>query len=62
VRAGRGLAFGAAFFLIVDELLTLLLKLSPGPRAFSWKVHARGAASHAAYGLAAEAAARLVQR
>src|SRR5947208_1257631 len=55
VRKGRGLAFGAAFFFIVDELLTPLLKLSPGPRAFSWKVHARGAASHVAYGMAAEA-------
>lgn len=60
VRWGRGLAFGAAFFLIVDEILTPLQKLSPGPRAFSWKVHARGAAAHVAYGVAAEAAAGLV--
>ena len=61
VRMGRGLAFGAAFFLVVDELLTPLLKLSPGRRAFSWKVHARGAAAHVAYGVAAEAAAALVE-
>ncbi|HEY4394822.1 MAG TPA: hypothetical protein VGP64_12200 [Polyangia bacterium] len=60
IRWGRGLAFGAAFFLLVDELLPPLQKLSPGPRAFSWKVHARGAAAHVAYGVAAEAAAGLV--
>src|SRR3954468_5434061 len=55
---GWGLAFGTAFFLVVDELLVPALRLSPGPRAFSWKVHARGAVSHLAYGVAAEAAAR----
>jgi putative membrane protein len=55
---GWGLAFGAAFFVVVDELLVPALRLSPGPRAFSWKVHARGAAAHVAYGVAAEAAAR----
>jgi hypothetical protein len=54
----RGLAFGVAFFLVVDELLMPVLRLSPGPRAFSWKVHARGAAAHLAYGVAAEEAAR----
>jgi hypothetical protein len=59
---GCGLGFGAGFFLLVDELLTPLQKLSPGPRAFSWKVHARGAAAHIAYGVAAEATARLLDR
>ncbi len=60
VRWGCGLAFGAAFFLVVDELLVPLARLTPGPRAFSWKVHARGAAAHLAYGVAAEATARLL--
>lgn len=60
--AGMGLLFGAAFFLAADELLMPLLRWTPGPRAFSWKVHARGAASHLAYGLAAEATARLLDR
>jgi len=59
LQRGCGLAFGAAFFLIGDELLMPLLRLTPGPQAFSWKVHARGAAAHIAYGVAAEATARL---
>jgi hypothetical protein len=62
LRWGRGLAFGAAFLLIVDELLVPLLRLTPGPGAFSWRVHARGAAAHLAYGVAAESAARLMAR
>ena len=59
LQRGCGLAFGAAFFLVVDELMMPLLRLTPGPAAFSWKVHARGAAAHVAYGVAAEATARL---
>jgi hypothetical protein len=59
---GLGLVFGAAFFVVVDEVLVPALRLTPGPRAFSWKVHARGAAAHLAYGVAAEAAARLLAR
>ena len=62
VGVGMGLAFGAAFFLLVDELMVPLFKWTPGPRAFHWKVHARGAVSHLAYGVAAEAAARLIDR
>ena len=62
LRWGSGLAFGAAFFLVVDELLVPLTGLTPGPRAFGVKVHARGAAAHLAYGVAAETAARLLDR
>lgn len=60
LRWGSGLAFGAVFFLVVDELMVPLTGLTPGPRAFSWKVHARGAAAHLAYGVAAETTARLL--
>jgi hypothetical protein len=59
---GGGLVFGTLFFLVVDELLVPALRLSPGPRAFSWKVHARGALSHLAYGVAAETTARTLAR
>jgi hypothetical protein len=62
IGAGMGLLFGAAFFVLVDELMMPLLRWTPGPRAFSWKVHARGAAAHIAYGVAAEAAARVLDR
>ncbi len=58
VGAGAGLAFGAAFFLVVDELMMPLQGWTPGPQAFSWKVHARGAVAHVAYGVAAELAWR----
>jgi hypothetical protein len=59
---GYGLGFGTAFFVVADELMMPLLRLTPGPRAFSWKVHARGAAAHIAYGLAAETTARALDR
>lgn len=55
VTAGRGLAYGFAFALVVDEGLTPLLGLSPGPRAFPWQTHARGLVGHLAYGAVAEA-------
>lgn len=60
LRWGGGVGFGAVFFLAVDELMVPLAGLTPGPRAFSWKVHARGAAAHLAYGVAAEMSARLL--
>jgi len=62
LRWGGGLLFGALFFLVVDELVVPLAGLTPGPRAFGLKVHARGAASHLAYGVAAETSARLLDR
>ncbi len=62
LRWGGGLVFGTVFFLVVDELVVPATGLTPGPRAFSWKVHARGAAAHLAYGVAAETTARLLAR
>ena len=62
VSACVGTLFGSAFFLVVDELLVPATGLTPGPRAFPWKTHARGAASHVAYGVAAELAARALER
>ena len=62
LRRGGGLLFGAAFFLVVDELMGPLARLTPGPLSFGWKVHARGAAAHLAYGVAAETTARLLDR
>ena len=60
--AGNGLAFGALFFFLIDEVMAPLSGFSPGPRAFSWKVHTRGAISHIAYGVAAETAVRVIER
>lgn len=58
VRAGRGLAFGAAFSLVVDEGITPLLGLAPGPAAFPRQTHARGFIGHLLYGAAADATLR----
>ena len=56
VAAGKGLPFGTAFFLTVDELTNPLLGLTPGPQAFPWQAHARGLGGHLAFGLATELA------
>lgn len=55
IGLARGLAFGAAFWLLVDELATPLMGLTPGPAAFPWQTHARGLAGHLAYGMAEDA-------
>ncbi|HEV2148282.1 MAG TPA: DUF1440 domain-containing protein [Longimicrobiaceae bacterium] len=55
VRAGGGLAFGAAFSLTVDEGLIPLLGFAPGPAAFPWQTHARGFMGHLVFGAVAEA-------
>ena len=60
VGAGLGLAYGIGFFLLGDEVMVPAFGLTPGPTAFSWKVHARGAIAHVAYGVAAEATYRLL--
>jgi hypothetical protein len=58
VGAGRGLAYGAAFSLVVDEGATPLLGFAPGPRAFPWQTHARGLLGHLVFGAVADAALR----
>lgn len=54
----RGLGYGAAFSLVVDEGLVPLLGLAPPAGAFPWQTHARGFAGHLVYGVAVEAALR----
>lgn len=58
VRTGRGLAYGAAVSLLLDEGLNPLLGLTPGPSDFPWQTHARGLAGHLAYGAVLEAVMR----
>lgn len=57
---GRGFAtgalFGAAVWLLFDEMGTVALGLAPGPRKFPWQTHARGLLGHLVLGLAAEGA------
>jgi hypothetical protein len=60
--AARGLAFGATFWLLLDEMLVPAMRLTPGPRAFPWQTHARGLVGHLAYAAAADAMLRIVRR
>ncbi len=59
---GQGLAFGTAFFLLGDELLNWALGLSAPPSAYPWQAHARGLATHLAYGLVAETSLELLDQ
>ncbi len=62
VELGRGLAFGTAFFLVVDELANAALGLTPGPRAFPWQAHGRGLAGHLVLGATTDAGLRVLDR
>lgn len=52
---GGGLAFGLAFWLLVDEAGNTALGLTPPPQAFPWQTHARAAAGHLVFGVVTEA-------
>lgn len=51
---GRGFGFGTGFWLLMDETLTPLLGLTPGPGAFPWQTHVRGLAGHLVFGAVAD--------
>jgi hypothetical protein len=57
----RGLAFGTAFWLVMDEGAVYALGLTPGPTAFPWQAHARGFAGHVTFGAVADAALHVLQ-
>lgn len=57
----HGGVFGTAFFLTMDEIVTPALGLTPGPAAFPWQAHARGAAGHLAFGTVADVTLHLLQ-
>jgi uncharacterized membrane protein YagU involved in acid resistance len=50
----KGVPFGIAFFLGMDELANWALGFTPGPLEFPWQAHARGLAGHVAFGVANE--------
>ena len=50
VGIGSGLAYGLAFYLLVDEAALTALGVSPPPKAFPWQTHARGLAGHLVLG------------
>lgn len=56
IRAGRGLAFGLGFFLVIDEGMNTAFGWTPRPDKFPWQAHARGLVAHLVYGLVVDAA------
>lgn len=62
VELGQGLAFGTAFWGVVDEGLNTVLKLTPGPMSFPWQAHGRGLAGHLTFGTVTEGTLKLLDR
>jgi putative membrane protein len=62
VTAGKGLPFGAAFWLVVDEGAVPLLGLSKGPTAYPLSTHVYALSSHLVYGLTAEVVRRAIRK
>jgi putative membrane protein len=60
--AGVGLPFGAAVWLVADELVVPALGLSKPPTAYPPSTHAYAFASHLVYGLTTEMVRRAVRR
>lgn len=57
---GNGLLFGTAFWAVVDEGANTALAVTPGPTEFPWQTHARGLSGHLVFGLATDAALRVL--
>jgi hypothetical protein len=62
VRAGYGTIYGAAVWLVADEMLMPALRLSRGPRQLPAGVHAYALADHLIFGATLESATRLLRR
>ncbi len=58
VTTGRGLPFGVAFWLVVDETVVPVLGLSKPPTEYPVSTHVYALASHLVYGLTAEVVRR----
>ena len=61
VTSGAGIPFGAAFWLIADEISVPLLGLSKGPTEYPVSTHIYAFASHLVYGVTAEFSRRAVR-
>jgi putative membrane protein len=62
VTTAAGLPFGAAFWLIADEVAVPLLGLSKGPTHYPASTHAYALASHLVYGVTAEVSRRALRQ
>jgi len=61
VTTGAGVPFGAAFWLLADEISMPLLGLSKGPTEYPVSTHAYALASHLVYGATAELSRRAIR-
>jgi len=61
VTIGAGVPFGAAFWLLADEISVPLLGLSKGPTEYPVSTHAYALASHLVYGATAELSRRAIR-
>ena len=61
VTTAAGLPFGAAFWLVADEVSVPLLGLAKGPTEYPLSTHAYSLASHLVYGATAELSRRAVR-
>lgn len=50
IGAGRGLVYGAALFVMQDELANTALHIAGPPSGYPWQAHARGLVAHLVYG------------
>jgi uncharacterized membrane protein YagU involved in acid resistance len=62
VTTATGVPFGAAFWLLADEISVPLLGLSKGPTEYPASTHAYSLASHLVYGATAELSRRAVRQ
>lgn len=62
VTTAVGIPFGAAFWLLADEVSVPLLGLSKGPTEYPVSTHAYALASHLVYGATAELSRRAVRQ
>jgi len=62
VTTAAGLPFGAAFWLIADEVSVPLLGLSKGPTEYPLSTHIYSLASHLVYGVSTELSRRAVRQ
>ena len=58
----QGALYGLGLFVMNDELVNPLLKLSGGPRAYPWQAHARGLVEHVVLGVVTHAVLRVMDR
>lgn len=62
VTTAAGLPFGAAFWLVADEVSVPLLGLSKGPAEYPVSTHVYALASHLVYGATAELSRRTLRK